>query len=239
MRHPLSLTVAAGITLLVVLAVVLPKPDTTAYRGGNTVVKTEGVFQTVCATCHGEKGEGIRELMTPSIASLPRWYLEEQIHKFRNGQRGAHPQDINGQKMQAAISALTEAEISEALDVVETLPALSHTSTLQGDVKRGYQLYYDNCMACHRFNGHGEMVFKSSSLNGLQDWYLLEQLIKFEKGIRGYHKDDESGVKMRDAVTYISSHQDKIDILALLSDLAKKYPVIKDAKTQNNNSVNP
>ena len=189
--------------------------------------QTISVFQTICATCHGEKGEGKKELMTPSIASLPRWYLEEQIRKFRNGQRGNHPNDLNGQNMRLAIAELSEAQINEALDYIDTLPALSHSSTLHGNAERGYQLYYDNCMACHRFNGHGEVVFRSASLNGLQDWYLLEQLKKFEQGIRGYHADDESGVKMRDAVSYISSHQDKIDILALLSNLAKKYPVVK------------
>ena len=168
--------------------------------------------------------------MTPSIASLPRWYLEEQIQKFRNGQRGNHPKDLNGQKMRAAISALSADEINEALDYIKILPVLSHASTLQGDAERGYQLYYDNCMACHRFNGHGEVVFRSASLNGLQDWYLLEQLEKFEKGIRGYHPDDESGAKMREAVSYVSTNQDKIDILALLSNLAKKYPVVKSPK---------
>lgn len=153
--------------------------------------------------------------------------MDEQIYKFRNGQRGAHPEDPNGQSMRAAITALSEQQIAEALDFIETLPALSHPSTLAGDAERGYELYYDNCMACHRFNGHGELVFSSASLNGLQDWYLLEQLNKFENGIRGYHSDDISGVKMRDAVAFISSHQDKIDILALLSSLAKKYPVEK------------
>ncbi|MEJ6571545.1 MAG: c-type cytochrome [Akkermansiaceae bacterium] len=225
-------TVAAGFVLLGILAWLLP-PQSDENRSKDTDVSVStGVYQTTCATCHGEQGEGRKELMTPSIASLPRWYIEEQIQKFRNGQRGNHPKDLNGQKMRAAIGELSEVQISEALDFIETLPALSHASTLQGDAERGYQLYYDNCMACHRFNGHGEVVFKSSSLNGLQDWYLLEQLTKFEKGIRGYHKHDESGVKMREAVSYISSKQDKIDILALLSNLAKKYPVEKNSKSQ-------
>lgn len=35
---------------------------------------------------------------------------------------------------------------------------------------------------------------------------------------------------MREAVSYVSTNQDKIDILALLSNLAKKYPVVKSSK---------
>lgn len=230
MSRPLIISITLGFLLLAVLWIIIPDPQSEgSQEKGGSVAQTQGVFQTTCATCHGAKGEGNKELMTPSIASLPRWYLEEQIRKFRNGQRGDHSKDVNGQKMRAAISELTDVQIAEAIDFIETLPAHSHTSTLNGDSERGYQLYFDNCMACHRFNGHGEKVFRSASLNGLQDWYLLEQLTKFEKGIRGYHDHDESGVKMRKAVGYISSYQDKIDILALLSDLAKKYPVVKSS----------
>lgn len=215
------------------LGVFLPQSDLPEdLTGGNKHDGKARVFLNTCATCHGEKGEGVRQLMTPSIASLPRWYIEEQIRKFSNGQRGDHPKDLNGQKMRAAISTLSGEEIAQALDYLETLPALNHVSILKGDADRGYQLYYDHCMACHRFNGHGEVVFKSASLNGLQDWYLLEQFNKFEHGIRGYHPDDESGHKMRESVAHISNHQDKIDILALLSGLAQKYPVSKNTKIQ-------
>lgn len=177
--------------------------------------------------------------MTPSIASLPRWYLEEQIRKFRNGQRGAHPDDIHGQQMRAAISALSEGQITEALDHIESLPAQSHASTLGGDSVRGLEIYREHCMACHRFNGHGELAFHSASLNGLQDWYLLEQINKFQQGIRGYHPDDEGGSKMRQAVANISSEQQKLDIMALLTELAETYPVTKGDKKQAQNKRLP
>ena len=32
-------------------------------------------FSTVCAACHGLRGEGNRDLRTPSIAGLPAWYV--------------------------------------------------------------------------------------------------------------------------------------------------------------------
>ncbi len=228
MNRQLFISLGLGFLLLAVLGYIFPWQKAPPAKAKSQVIEPIiGVFQNTCATCHGKKGEGIRELMTPSIASLPRWYIEQQIQKFKNGQRGNHPEDFNGQKMRVAISELSEDQISEALDFIETLPAHNHASTLKGDSERGYQLYYENCMACHRFNGHGEVVFRSASLNGLQDWYLLDQLNKFEKGIRGYHPSDVSGDKMREAVGYISSHQDKIDILALLSNLARKYPVEK------------
>lgn len=234
MSRNLCISVSLGALLLAVIAYFVP-PSTDEPPGKRhvTVKERKSVFLTVCADCHGGRGQGIRALMTPSIASLPRWYLEAQIRKFRNGQRGAHPADVNGQTMRAAVMELTDDQIDEAVDYIGTLPAVAHEPTLHGDVTRGYTLYRENCMACHRFNGHGEKVFQSASLNGLQDWYLVNQLHNFEKGIRGYHKDDEGGKKMRKAVGHIRSHQDKVDILALVAELAKKYPVVKTTKQEN------
>lgn len=190
------------------------------------------VFEAVCATCHGPKGEGNKELMSPAIASLPRWYVEEQIQKFRNGQRGAHPADVHGQQMRAAISVLTDEQIAAAIDYLQALPAVRHEASLQGDPERGKAFYDEYCMACHRFNGHGELAFHSASLNGLQDWYLLEQINKFQQGIRGYHPDDEAGAKMRQAVSHLVTREQKLDVLAYLTELAGSYPVIKGEKQQ-------
>lgn len=220
----------AGFVVLAILAWATYKPEDDSVQEITSVPDKPSTFQAVCASCHGENGEGKRELMTPSIASLPRWYIKEQIEKFRNGQRGAHAEDIHGQQMRLAISALTYEQITEALDYIDTLPALSHEPTLKGDAKRGSQLYADNCMGCHRFNGHGELVFHSASLNGLQDWYLLDQINKFQQGIRGYHPEDEAGAKMRQAVSHITSEQQKLDLLAFLTALAKKHPVVKDSR---------
>jgi len=227
---PPTYTVLAGIILLAILGWATQRRQGKPVHENARVTDHVTTFQSVCASCHGEKGEGKRELMTPSIASLPRWYIEEQMGKFRNGQRGAHTQDVHGQTMRAAISVLSEDQIAEALDYIDALPALSHEPTLKGDAKRGSQLYEDNCMGCHRFNGHGELVFHSASLNGLQDWYLLDQINKFQQGIRGYHPDDEAGVKMRQAVSHITSEQQKLDLLTFLTILAKKHPVVKGAR---------
>lgn len=181
-------------------------------------------FQTVCATCHGEKGQGIKEKMAPSIASLPRWYVEEQIAKFRSGLRGNHPDDVTGQQMRAAVLALSEEQLAESLDILETFPVVDHEPTLQADLQRGGYLYREYCMECHRFNGRGEIAFRSSHVAGLQDWYLLAQWDKFKTGTRGYHPDDEGGHKMRKAVNYLTHDTDVHSVIHYISTLAKKYP---------------
>jgi len=206
--------------LIVFLLTACDQQEPIAKQSSNA--QTGGVFQTTCATCHGESGQGVREKMTPAIASLPRWYLEEQITKFRNGQRGAHPEDVNGQVMRATISALSEEQIAEALNTVEELPFPNHEATLSGDIANGAILYRENCMECHRFNGRGEVAFRSSPVAGLQDWYLLAQWKKFAQGIRGYHPDDESGAKMRKATEYLTDDQEIKDIMHYISSLSEE-----------------
>lgn len=57
------------------------------------------VHFAACAACHGAEGMGNEALNAPPIAQMQSWYIETQLYKFRNGIRGAHPDDIHGQQM--------------------------------------------------------------------------------------------------------------------------------------------
>jgi cytochrome c553 len=193
-----------------------------------------GVFATVCATCHGAAGEGKREMMTPSIASLPRWYIEEQLRKFRAGHRGVDPGDVDGQKMRATILALSEDALSEAVNSVLALPPAKPEPSIEGgDLENGDILYETYCMGCHRYNGHGELAFRSAPLAGLPDWYLAAQMAKFRKGIRGAHPEDADGVKMRDAARLPVDDDEIRDILTFVARLAERYPVVKSTENRD------
>ncbi|MGB0774406.1 MAG: c-type cytochrome [Akkermansiaceae bacterium] len=188
-------------------------------------VKTDtNPFLTTCATCHGKHGEGNREVSAPAIASLPEWYLRLQVENFRTGKRGTHVDDSQGKIMRDTLLSLEPAAIDEALAYLLTLPAVKIKSSIQGDLKNGAYLYREHCMECHRYNGRGEVVFKSAPLVGLQDWYLLAQWDKFKSGTRGYHTDDESGAKMRKTVSYLKSDQDVRDVILYISTLTEKHP---------------
>ena len=68
-----------------------------------------------CMACHGQKGEGMRALNTPRLAGQASWYLKMQLLKFKEGVRGAHPQDITGMLMAPMAKLLTS---EEAIDNV-------------------------------------------------------------------------------------------------------------------------
>lgn len=157
------------------------------------------LFQTVCAACHGAKGEGKDELKTPSIASLPEWYVERQLTNFHDGKRGDDVQaDPQGAMMAAIAKALKPAQITAVAQHVQSLPLVlpKELTLADADVKAGSELYYERCMECHRYNASGEQLFGSPPLVGRQGWYLLAQLKKFKSLHRGNAKGDEKGAKM-------------------------------------------
>jgi cytochrome c553 len=157
------------------------------------------LFQTVCAACHGAKGEGKDDLKTPSIASLPNWYVERQLTNFHDGKRGSDVQaDPQGAMMAAIAQALKPDQITAVAQHVASLPlVLPKELTLAGaNVQAGSALFYERCMECHRYNASGEQLFGSPPLVGRQGWYLLAQLKKFKSLHRGNAKGDEKGAKM-------------------------------------------
>ncbi len=238
MSRPLTISVTCGFALLALIGVLMPdqKKNESASKNGDHASAGQGVFQTTCATCHGGRGQGSYEKKAPSIASLPRWYIEDQIKNFRSGVRGNHQDDLTGQQMRGAISVLTDEQVSEALDTLETFPAVDHEPTIQGDLKKGAHYYRENCMECHRFNGRGELAFRSSHVAGLQDWYLLAQWQKFKAGVRGYHPADVGGAKMRKAVRYLENDEVAKDVIAYIATLAKKFPDKKSEKPRASDS---
>ena len=61
---------------------------------------------------------------------------------------------------------------------------------------RGREMF-QGCAPCHGGSGAGNRELGAPALAGLPKWYLIAQLTKFEKGIRGADPRDEEGARMR------------------------------------------
>lgn len=88
------------------------------------------VFRDNCIACHLHTGMGIREMNAPSIAGLPRWYVSDQLRKFRRDQRGFHEEDESGHLMQANAMALDEKSIAFVGRHIENLRPNLQRNTL-------------------------------------------------------------------------------------------------------------
>ncbi|MEM6915951.1 MAG: c-type cytochrome [Verrucomicrobiota bacterium] len=174
--------------------------------------KPGGAYGQLCAACHGPYGEGKEELQSPSIAGLPAWYIEEQFRKFRAGERGAHEGDQFGQQMRAIALSLSESQIEEAAKTVASLPVvLTEAPGPEAQIERGRYLFANECMQCHRYNGKGEVVFKSAPLISLNRTYLRRQLKNFHEKKRGDAESDLYGNKMVDVSSRLS--EEEMDLL--------------------------
>jgi len=79
------------------------------------------LYATRCASCHGEKAEGKRETLSPSLTRLEGWYFIDQMKKFRSGARGSNLADLGGRSMSAAVNGMSNQQFKDVVAyVVET-----------------------------------------------------------------------------------------------------------------------
>lgn len=196
----------------------VPAVASTTAKDGKTI------FQTVCAQCHGTAGEGKAELKTPSIASMPTWYVNTQLKNFREGRRGHDPADPQAFMMASIAKVLQPEQIKAVIDHVASLqlavPRGKDREIADANAREGMRLFQERCMECHRYNASGEMAFGSPPLIGRQAWYLADQLKKFKSRRRGAVHGDENGAKMVQTTNYfIEDDQMLRDVVAYIITL--------------------
>lgn len=78
-------------------------------------------YNSACGACHGGKAQGNAALNSPMLAGLDRAYLIRQFDNFKNGLRGAHPEDRLGRQM--AMMATTLSKPDDVRDVMAFIQA--------------------------------------------------------------------------------------------------------------------
>lgn len=207
------LAYALGVTAAALLGWLAPSPaaaeDTTRGRQ---------LFQ-LCATCHGDRGQGDHRYNAPNIAGLDRWYVERQLTRFKEGGRAYRAEDTTGLQMRPmARSLVTEADVKAVAAYVSGLPRVPAAPTLGGDPGRG-QASYAVCLACHGDRAQGNQGTGGAPLAGQADWYLVAQLTKFRQGLRGTSPHDPTGAQMRPMAMTLPNDQAILDVVAYIRTL--------------------
>jgi cytochrome c553 len=78
----------------------------------------KGIYDGVCATCHGADGKGIQNSemypalpnLAPSLVIADDWYMIAQLQKFTCKVRGVHPDDKYGREMANMSMVVASAE---------------------------------------------------------------------------------------------------------------------------------
>lgn len=80
------------------------RPAGIAGRSAGNVQRGRTLY-ALCQACHGDNGEGSPAAGAPMLAGQDRDYLVRQLANFRDGRRGAHPQDAAGASMGRVVRA--------------------------------------------------------------------------------------------------------------------------------------
>jgi len=96
--------------------------------------------------------------------------------------------------------------------------ALSTAHAADGDKIKG-ESYYAVCAGCHGADGMGMEATNAPRLQGQFDWYLIRQLMNYQSGARGVHKDDIYGATMRGMAGTLPNEQAIKDVVAYIDTL--------------------
>ena len=132
----------------------------------------------------------------PSIAGLPRWYVTDQLRKFRREERGSHECDASGTLMQMKAMTLDERDLVFVAKFIESMEPSGGRKTMDMPSVGGIaKSYLSDCASCHGEMGEGNRAERAPPLTRQPDWYLLKQLANFREGKRP-HTDDEARISL-------------------------------------------
>lgn len=178
------------------------------------------VLYGYCSQCHQQGGEGSQLAQAPNIAGLETWYLESQLFKFRDGLRGAHPDDVEGLKMRPMVRTLASTQDIQAVAAyVASLPPVDAEPTLEADPERGRAVFQTTCVTCHGDKAQGNQAMGAPALAGRNDWYIVSQLDKFRSGVRGGNPADVTGTQMRAMALTLPDEQAIRDVAGYITSL--------------------
>lgn len=172
-----------------------------------------------CTTCHGTDGRGNEGVQAPRLAGMEPWYLKRQLENYRDGIRGAHPDDIEGLAMQPMAAGLTDESIQDIIEWVGGWNYVPAEHTISGDLDAGRALYQP-CATCHGADAEGNEALGVPALAGQNDWYMVTQLRNFLAGYRGVHPQDVYGAQMRVMTAGLNGENDINNVVAYINSLS-------------------
>lgn len=99
----------------------LPPAHPEVTLTGGDAQRGQQEYASACVACHGAEGAGVEVVGSPPLLYQDDWYLLSQFQKFRDGWRGAHPQDGSGQMMAEVSGIHTDETIVDILAYIRTL----------------------------------------------------------------------------------------------------------------------
>jgi cytochrome c553 len=183
----------------------------------------------VCATCHGEFGQGGSRGEYPRLAGQSEKYLASQLRSFRARKRINIPmfpyteeRELSDEDITAISGYLSSIKLpttppvfkgnEDALTRLQMMEKVMIVARIEGDIVNGGKLYQKECASCHNKNGRGRGAFPM--LAGQYSNYLQKQASSYIKGERPHDEETSRGIlselsdtDIRDIMAYLTSIQ--------------------------------
>lgn len=184
----------------------------------------------VCATCHGEFGQGGKKGEYPRIAGQRALYLAEQLFSYRERRRINIPmfpytqeRELSDADIETISHYLAGIELptkmpqfkgdEDALTRLLAVEKVMIVARVEGDIDAGKAVYQSECANCHAKDGRGRSNFPM--LVGQYTNYLKKQMDAYLKGERPHDENGPKGVlntlkekDLQDIIAYLTSIQD-------------------------------
>jgi cytochrome c oxidase subunit II len=113
---PMAATLVNDVAIDDVVAYIKTLPDNPAPPTvERKTTKGQRLYAATCAACHGSDGRGIQAMNAPRLAGMSDWYLVTQLNNFKQGIRGAHPEDMYGPQMASMAAILADDQATNDL----------------------------------------------------------------------------------------------------------------------------
>lgn len=183
----------------------------------------------VCATCHGDFGQGGSRGEYPRLAGQSETYLAKQLQSFRARKRINIPmfpyteeRELSDEDVRAISGYLASIKLpttppqfkgnEDALTRLQMMKKVMIVPRVEGDIANGGKIYQKECASCHAKDGRGRGSFPM--LVGQYSNYLLKQVGSYLKGERPHDEEDSRGIlaelkdtDIRDILAYLTSIQ--------------------------------
>jgi cytochrome c oxidase subunit 2 len=119
---PMAATLADDAAIDNVVAYIATLPDSAAPTTVSGDPRKGKRRYVTCGACHGPGGAGVQAMNAPGLKGMSDWYLVTQLKNFKQGIRGAHPQDMYGSQMVSMASILADDHaINDVVAYINTL----------------------------------------------------------------------------------------------------------------------
>ena len=118
---PMAATLTDETAINNVSAYIESLPNTPAPHTISGDIKNGKDLYETCSKCHGRDAQGRWSVNAPRMAGMSDWYLLTQLKNFKQGLRGAHPDDATGRQMESMVLSLNEEKMKDILAYINSL----------------------------------------------------------------------------------------------------------------------